>query len=133
MLTIFGQRDRSFCDGLSRRSFLRIGALGMGAGALNLADILRAESERGRSSHKSVIHVFLGGGPPHQDMWEIKTDAPREIRGEFAPIATNVPGIQIGEVFTRIASIMDKCVVVRSVVGGVDRHEPYQCYTGWTR
>ncbi|MCY2968850.1 MAG: DUF1501 domain-containing protein [Planctomycetota bacterium] len=113
---------------------MRIGALGLGAGALNLADIYRLEAaDPAPKRHKSVIHIFLGGGPPHQDMWEIKTSAPREIRGEFNPIATNVPGIEIGEVFTRIAGIMDKCVVLRAVVGAVDRHEPFQCHTGWTR
>ncbi|REK19441.1 MAG: DUF1501 domain-containing protein [Planctomycetota bacterium] len=138
MLTIYGRRQQ-FCDRLSRRSFLQIGALGLGAGALSLADVLRAEAAgsgagaRGRSSHKAVIHVFLGGGPPHQDMWEIKTEAPQEIRGEFRPIPTKVPGIQIGETFPKIAGMMDKCAVIRSVVGAVDRHEPYQCHTGWTR
>jgi hypothetical protein len=133
MLTILGRSHR-FCDNLSRRSFLRIGALGLGAGALSLADVLRAEDQvPARSRHKSVIHIFLGGGPPHQDMWEIKTDAPKEIRGEFQPISTAVPGIQIGEAFPRIAAMMDKCAVIRSVVGCVDRHEPFQCHTGWTR
>src|SRR5579863_8858477 len=115
MLTILGRSHR-FCDNLSRRSFLRIGALGTGAGALSLADVLRAEDQApARSRHKSVIHIFLGGGPPHQDMWEIKTDAPKEIRGEFSPIATRVPGLQIGECFPKIASMMDKFAVVRSV------------------
>ena len=132
MLTLVGRRHQ-FCDRVSRRGFLKIGAVGLGAGALTLADVLRAEAASGGSSHKAVIHVFLGGGPPHQDMWEIKTEAPSEIRGEFRPISTNVPGIQIGEVFPRIASIMDRCAVIRSVVGSVDRHEPYQCHTGWTR
>lgn len=135
MLSIYGSPYR-FCDRQSRRGFLRIGALGLGAGALTLPDILRAEAAgatRSGSRHKGIIHIFLGGGPPHQDMWEIKTEAPREIRGEFQPIATNVPGIQIGEVFTGIAQRMDKCAVIRSVVGGVDRHEPYQVHAGWTR
>lgn len=134
MLTITGKSDRAFCDQVSRRSFLRIGALGLGATAFGLSDLYRAEAQAARpSSQKAVIHIFLGGGPPHQDMWDIKTNAPREIRGEFEPIPTKVPGIQIGEVFPRIANLMDKCVVIRSVVGAVDRHEPYQCYTGWTR
>src|SRR6478752_6559863 len=111
MLTILGP-SHQFCDRVSRRSFLKIGALGLGAGSLSLADVLRAESSAPTPSRpKSVIHIFLGGGPPHQDMWEIKTDAPREIRGEFQPISTNVPGIQICEVFPRIAAMMDKCAV----------------------
>jgi hypothetical protein len=131
MLTIFGQSDR-FCDGVSRRSFLKIGALGVGAGALTLTDVFRAEARAGEPTRpKAVINVFLGGGPPHQDMWDIKTEAPAGIRGEFKPIATKVPGIQIGEVFPRVAALMDKCVVIRSVVGATGRHDAYQCMTGW--
>jgi hypothetical protein len=132
MLTIFGPSHRSFCDGISRRNLLRIGALGVGAASFSLTDLFRAEALAGGSnSHKSVINIFLGGGPSHQDMWEIKTEAPVEIRGEFKPIPTNVPGIQIGEVFHRIARIMDKCVVIRSMVGATDRHAPEQCHSGW--
>ena len=132
MLTLFGSKSNGYCDRISRRSFLRIGTLGVGAGALTLADILRAEAAAATSSpHKAVIHIFLGGGPPHQDMWDIKVDAPAEIRGEFSPIHTKVPGIDIGEVFPRIASIMDKCVVIRSVVGANGNHYAFQCNTGW--
>jgi hypothetical protein len=133
MLTIYGQASR-MCDGVSRRSFLKIGGLGVSGGCLTLSDIFRAEAATGRSSsHKAVINIFLGGGPPHQDMWEIKTEAPKEIRGEFKPINTNVVGIQIGEVFKQIAARADKCVFIRSVVGALDRHEAYQCNTGWLR
>src|SRR5262249_44168100 len=114
MLTILGRTAR-LCDGIARRDFLRIGALGVGASCLTLPDILRAEAAtRTSSPHKAVINIFRGGGPPHQDMWDIKPEAPNEIRGEFKPIATSVPGIQIGETFPRIARIMDKCVVIRS-------------------
>ncbi len=131
MLTIFGRPSR-YCDGVSRRSFLKIGALGLGAGAFNLADLFRAEAQAGiKSSHKAVINIFLGGGPPHQDMWEIKPDAPVEIRGEFKPIATKVPGVQIGEVFTRIAGMMDKFAVIRYVVGARGGHDAVQCMSGW--
>ena len=132
MLTIYGQGNR-YCDGISRRGFLTIGALGAGAGALTLPRLFAAEARSGSSStrHKAVIHVFLGGGPPHQDMWEIKTEAPKEIRGPFKPIATRVPGIQIGEVFPKIAARMDKCVVIRSVVGARGGHDAVQCLSGW--
>jgi hypothetical protein len=133
MLNFLSRPDRSFCDGLSRRNFLRIGGLGVGAGALSLANLYRAEAAAGVTGprQKSVINIFLGGGPPHQDMWEIKTEAPKEIRGEFSPIATNVPGIEICEVFPQIAQRMDKCAVIRSVVGATDRHDAFQCMTGW--
>ena len=87
---------------LSRRGFLSVGGFGM----LSLPNILQAQQQNG-TQHKAVINIFLGGGPPHQDMWDIKTDAPSEIRGEFQPINTSVPGIQIGESFPKIASMMD--------------------------
>ena len=131
MLTILGRSIGGFCDRVSRRSFLRIGTLATGSAALNLSDILRAEAGQTPQRHKSVINIFLGGGPPHQDLWDLKPDAPSEIRGEFRPIDTNVPGIQICEVFPRIASVMDKCAIIRSVVGATGQHDAWQCMTGW--
>lgn len=131
MLTIFGPRDRklSHCDGLARRDFLKIG--GMVMGGLTLPQLLAAEAQAGiGKSHKAIINVFLPGGPPHQDMWDIKVDAPAEIRGEFQPIKTNVSGIEIGECFPKIAAIADKCIFVRSVVGATGGHDAYQCMTG---
>lgn len=134
MLTVYGSKPNhsNYCDGINRRGMLKIGALGVGAFGLNLADLYRADAAAGKGKrHKAVINVFLGGGPPHQDMWEIKTEAPKEIRGPFQPIATNVSGIQIGECFPKIAGIMDKSVVLRSVVGCEGRHDSFQCMTGW--
>src|SRR5689334_3366333 len=98
MLTIPGRSHR-FCDGLSRRNFLRIGGLGLsGVGSFGVPQLLRAEAASGRKpSSKSVIMIYLPGGPPHQDTFDLKSDAPAEIRGEFRPIPTNVPGIQICE------------------------------------
>src|SRR5262245_60217775 len=132
MLTIWGQKSR-YCDGVSRRGFLKIGAFAFGATTLTLADIFRAEASAGRSSSspKAVINVFLGGGPPHQDMFDLKMEAPREIRGEFRPINTNVTGIQICEVFPRLARLMDRCVVIRSMVGATGGHDAFQCTTRW--
>ena len=134
MLTISGRKTRC-CDGLSRRGFLSIGGLTAGAfGAVTLADLMRAEAaEPEKKSDKAIINIFLGGGPPHQDMWEIKTEAPAEIRGEFAPIPTAVPGIQIGECFPKIASMMDRMAVIRSVVGCSGGHDAFQCFSGWNR
>jgi hypothetical protein len=131
MLTILGQKTR-YCDGISRRSFLKVGAFSFGATTLTLADLFRAEARAsGPSSHKAVINIFLGGGPPHQDLWDLKPDAPREIRGEFNPISTRVPGIQICEVFPRLAGLMDKAVVIRSLVGASGGHDAIQCMSGW--
>jgi hypothetical protein len=132
MLTIFGPKTQ-YCDGITRRGFLQAGAFTFGAASLTLADIFRAEARAGISGsrHKSLINIFLGGGPPHQDMWEIKTEAPSEIRGPFKPIPTSVTGIQIGETFPRIAARMHRCVVVRSVVGAAGGHDAFQCMSGW--
>lgn len=131
MLTIDGRASR-FCDGVTRRGFLKIGGLSFGVGGFSLADLYRAEAASGTTnSHKSVINIFLAGGPPHQDMWEIKTEAPSEIRGEFRPIRTNVSGIEICEVFPQLAAVMDKAAVIRSVVGCAGGHEAFQCMTGW--
>jgi len=136
MLSIMGEsRGAPFCDGASRRSFLRIGALAMGG--LSLPEILRAETASQNASttsgsprQKAVIMIFLPGGPPHQDMFDLKMDAPREIRGEFRPIPTNVPGIEIGELFPRIAGMADKFTFIRSMVGATGSHYAFQCMTG---
>lgn len=129
MLTIRGaKRSGDFCDGLSRRQFVRIGGLGLAG--LTLPNLLRAEAgDKGRSE-KAIIMIYLPGGPPHQDMYDLKMDAPAEIRGEFRPISTNVSGIQICEHLPRLASIADKCVFIRSLVGAKDRHYSFQCLTG---
>src|SRR5262245_18020897 len=131
MPTLLGPtaRSRRFCDGASRRDFLKIG--GMVMGGLSLPQLLAVEAQAGiGKSHKAIINVFLPGGPPHQDMWDIKVDAPSEIRGEFQPIKTNVAGIEIGEIFTKIAAIADKCVFIRTMVGATGGHDAYQCMTG---
>jgi uncharacterized protein (DUF1501 family) len=132
MLTIPGRQSR-FCDGLSRRSFLTVGGLALGG--MSLSRILRAEAKEAKvgpqSSHKAIIMILLPGGPPHLDMYDLKPEAPVEIRGEFQPIDTNVSGIQICELLPRMASLMDKLVVVRSLYGGLNDHNVHQCLTGW--
>ncbi|MBW3539918.1 MAG: DUF1501 domain-containing protein [Planctomycetes bacterium] len=128
MLTISG-RPGQFCDRVSRRSFLQIGGLALGG--LSLPQILAAEQAGGQpTSHKAVIMVFLAGGPPHQDMLDLKPKAPSEVRGEFDPIDTSVPGIQISELMPRVASMMDKFAIVRSLVGAEGRHDSFECCTG---
>jgi hypothetical protein len=132
MLTIFGKPGRhgGFCDGVTRRDFLTIGGTLVG-GALSLPRLLAAEAKSGiRSSHRAVINVYLPGGPPHMDMWDLKPDAPSDIRGEFKPIKTNVPGIDIGEHFPMMAKLMEKFVIIRSLVGSSGDHAAFQCMTG---
>ena len=137
MLTIRGGQKR-FCDGVSRRDFLASGGLSFGMGGLSLGGLHRLEAAQAAAgagsklAHKSVINIFLGGGPPHQDLWDLKPDAPSEVRGEFKPISTNVPGIQICEVFPRLAQRTDKCAIIRSIVGCDGAHAAFQTNTGWT-
>ena len=121
MLKLMGPDSRGrFCDGLSRRSFLQIGALAMGA--LSLPALLRAEQQQnGTRSSKSIIMVYLSGGLSHHDSFDMKPDAPDEVRGEFRPIATRVPGMQMSEYLPRLAGMMDKLAVVRSIVGPARR------------
>ncbi|MBI3882380.1 MAG: DUF1501 domain-containing protein [Verrucomicrobia bacterium] len=129
MLHVYGKSSGGFCDGVSRRNFLKIGGLAMGG--LALPELLRAESQSGiRRSHKAVIMIFLPGGPSHQDIFDLKMDAPSEVRGEFKPISTSVPGIQITEHLPRVAKLMDKCAIIRSIVGATCAHDAYQCQTG---
>ena len=125
-----GERTR-FCDGMTRRDFLKIGGLAMGG--LALTDILAAEAHAGiRSSHKAIIMVYLPGGPPHQDMFDLKMDAPSEIRGDFKPIKTKVPGIEICEHMPKIAAMMDKFAIIRSLVGARDEHDASICLSGYS-
>jgi len=129
MLTIPGPRSR-FCDGMSRRSWLQIGSLAMGG--LALPQILRGESQAGRRKRiKGVIMVILPGGPTHLDMYDLKPDGPIEIRGDFQPIATSVPGIEICELMPRLAGMADKLTFIRSLVGFKDDHNTHWCTTGW--
>src|SRR5262245_55306407 len=103
MLTIFGERQK-YCDGVTRRNFLKIGSLALGG--LTLADLLRlnAQASVPRTGHKSVIMIYLPGGPSHMDTYDLKPDAPSEYRGEFKPIKTCVPGIEVSEFFPRQAA-----------------------------
>src|SRR5262245_54478702 len=98
MLTVWGERHGAFGDGLSRRTFLRAGALAVGG--LTLADLLRlraAEPSQSGPPGKAIIMVYLNGGPSHVDLYDLKPNAPVEYRGEFRPIRTNVPGVDICE------------------------------------
>src|SRR5262245_10560636 len=115
----------------TRRQFLTAGALGLGG--LRLAGLLRAEEAAGvRASSKAVILVHLDGGPPQMDTIDPKPDAPVEVRGEFRPIATKVPGLQLCELLPRVASIADRFAFIRSLVGSAGAHDAFQCQSGFT-
>lgn len=101
----------SDCDGRRRRDFLKLGMCGLGA--LSLPQLVRAQKNAGKDT--SLIFVWLAGGPPQMDTYDMKPDAPAEIRGEFKPIASNVPGIQVCELMPKTASVMDRICVLRSV------------------
>src|SRR5438132_10491695 len=129
MLTIWGSRQR-FCDGITRRGFLKIGAFGAG---LTLAEMLRARALASAQPKpaKSAIMIYLPGGPSHMDMYDLKPDAPKEFRGEFKPIPTNVPGVQICELFPLQARLWDKLAVIRSLVS-VEEHSDSLVMTGYS-
>src|SRR5947208_692504 len=100
----------------SRRDFLRIG--GMSLCGVTMLDVLAAQAAPARpqaAKAKHMICVWMGGGPPHTDMFDMKPDAPAEIRGEFKPIPTNVPGLQVCELMPQLARLADKYTVIRSV------------------
>src|SRR5437764_2238730 len=145
MISIPG-KPGSTCDGFSRREFLRVGGAGMLG--ISLADILRlqanAESapvdprqKSGWGRAKSVIFIFLQGGPSHIDIWDPKPDAPSNVRGEFKPIKTVVPDINLTEVMPLLAKQVDKATLIRSMSytpAGLFNHTAahYQMMTGYT-
>lgn len=113
MLTVFGRRHRH-CDGVSRRDFLSAGTLALGG--LTLSQLWQARALAGRgSSNKAVIMIYLAGGPSHIDTYDMKPDAPPEIRGEFGAIRTNLPGIEICELMPKQAQLADKLAILRGV------------------
>jgi hypothetical protein len=135
MITMLGS-PRRCCDGLTRRETLTAGALSLLGGFFNMPDLLALEakqppSNRGPGKAKSVILLYLLGGAATQDMVDLKPNAPAEIRGEFKPIATNVPGIQICEHLPRMAQWMHKAAIVRSVNHKAGCHNCLPSYTGW--
>src|SRR5262249_38270156 len=130
MLTFGGARQH-FCDRLTRRGFLALGAFGAG---LSLGSLLRArasEPTSPRGGSKSAIMIYLPGGPSHLDMYDLKPSAPAEFRGEFRPIRTNVPGVDICEFFSRQAQMWDKLAVIRSIVAS-DEHSDSEIMTGYS-
>ena len=116
---------------MRRRDFLHAGSAGMLG--LGLTDFLSLKAQGGVHKDKSdmnVIMLFLVGGPSQLDTFDMKPDAPSEIRGPYKPIKTNVPGIEICELFPRMAKMMDKFIPIRTIVGSTGGHDGYQCMIG---
>lgn len=131
MLNLFGDSFQT-CDGVSRRDALKIGSLAFGGlSTLTLPEILRAEQQAGKKSHKAVIMIYMCGAPGHQDLYDLKMDAPDEIRGEFRPVSTSVPGMDLCEHLPGLAKAADKIVPIRSMYGSPNgAHDSFICYTG---
>jgi hypothetical protein len=134
MLTLLSGNAGRFCDGFSRRSFLKSGALALGG--LTLPQLLQLKAkgavEKSRRD-KSVIMICLGGGPSHLDTYDMKPEAPSEFRGEFRPINTNVAGMQICELLSRQAKIADKFSLVRTATWQEPDHQRIEIFTGFPK
>jgi hypothetical protein len=122
---------RTDCEGFHRRDFLALGTAGLFG--LSLPQLLRLEARAAarrdgepsaRRRATSVIMVWLGGGPSHLDMWDLKTEAPEGIRGEFKPMATRAQGVQISEHLPKMAAVLDRATVVRSLYHTIPSHGP---------
>jgi hypothetical protein len=139
MLPLLGPGVR-LCDGWNRREVMRVGGLGLLGAGLNLTDLLRAAATADRPTTspssfgraRSCILLFLMGGPPQHSTWDPKPDAPAEVRGEFRPIATTVPGLSISELLPRTALVADKLCILRAVSTGDNAHSSsgYYMLTG---
>ena len=133
MLTMLGS-PRRFCDGVTRRESLRAGAVAA-LGGFGLPQLLQAEQKRSphvwNGKAKSVICLYLLGGAPWQDMYDLKPDASSDVRGEFNPIPTNVPGIDICELLPKHADWMHRSAIVRSINHKAGCHNCLPSYTGW--
>ncbi|MCH9656019.1 MAG: DUF1501 domain-containing protein [Planctomycetes bacterium] len=115
---------------LSRRHFLQVGSMGL-AGGLSFAQRCEIEARTVQKvSQKSVVMIYLPGGPTQFETFDPKPDAPSEIRGSYSPIQSKVPGIHYCELLPQLSAIADKFSIVRTLVGMENRHESFQCYTG---
>ena len=121
-----------FQDGhgnFNRRTAIQAGSIGLLGLGMNHVPALRAAEAKAPTA-KNVIYIFLSGGLAQHESFDMKPDAPKEVRGEFDEIATNVPGIRIGDQFPLMAKMMDKFTIIRSMVGANGRHDAWQCQTG---
>ncbi len=132
MLRILGHGS-TLCGRIRRRDALQVGGLSL-LSALNPPRLSRADTQPHiptAGTAKSVILMNLLGGPPHQDLFDLKPAAPKEIRGEFEPIDTALPGVQIGELLPQVAQVLDRCTLIRTYSHKYNSHNPYNVYTGY--
>src|SRR5436190_8962677 len=123
----------SYSSSVSRRQLLQLGGVGMlGLGLPDLLHTGVAPAGSRRGPQKSCIFIVQYGGASHHDSWDLKPDAPDDIRGPYRPIATNVPGIQVGELFPKLASMADRYTIIRSMTHGNGGHDGgmHICMTG---
>lgn len=124
MLRLDAGGSSRYCDGLKRRSFIELGVAGMAS--IGLPELLKAKANAALSGvekkNTSTILIWLDGGPSHMDMYDMKPDAPAEYRGIWKPIKTNVPGIEVTELFPRHAKIADKFSLIRSIYHNAGDH-----------
>jgi len=147
MLSILGQRAKDLCDrnlGMSRRDVLRVGGSGMFGLTLGSMLQMKAQAEEtkivggpGWGKAKSVVLIYLQGGPSHLDLWDPKPDAPDNVKSIFQPIATKLPGVNFTEIMPKLAQINDKFTMIRSLgytPNGLFNHTAaiYQMMTGYT-
>ena len=131
MLRILGHKTRQ-CDGMTRRDLMQVGALSLFGGA-SLPRLLRAgDSKSFDGPAKSVILFNLLGGPSQMDMLDLKPEAPPEVRGEFHPISTSLPGLQICEHLPMMSRLMHKASLIRTVSHNYNAHNPLPIMTGYT-
>ncbi len=121
-----GRPSAPLCSGPTRREFLRVG--GLTVGGLSLPTLLAAATPAGKRRAKSCILVFMEGGPSHLELWDLKPNAPAEIRGEFGPVRTSVPGLTVGELLPQLAGQMHHVAQVRSVHHGITDHNAGSYY-----
>ncbi|MBM4072394.1 MAG: DUF1501 domain-containing protein [Planctomycetes bacterium] len=138
MLRILGN-PRQFCDGITRRDAMTVGGISVLGGMLNLPGVMALEERRPAEARvaearpgraRNVMVLYLHGGAPTQDMFDLKPQAPVEMRGEFRPIATNVPGMQICEHLPRMSRWMHRCAIVRSVHHRAGCHNTLPSFSG---
>lgn len=130
MLSIMDPRPARTCAGLCRREFLRVGGLALGGLSLPQLLAARANAETSTLRHKSVVLLFLQGGPPHIEFFDPKMSAPSEIRSITGEVQTNLPGITFGSTFSKLAAMTDKISIVRSYGSGQAAHTYGQVVSG---